>query len=128
MVKPANACDYMLVTCMDYRIQAFIEAWAAEHLGTRNYDRVAMAGASKDLDAVLAHVDAACRLHAIKTVVLIHHEDCGAYGDESCPARHSADLQKAAREIIVRHPDLQVQLYYLLLSGELRKVQSADKV
>jgi len=124
MVKPANACDYLLVTCMDYRIQTFIEAWAAEHLGTRNYDRVAMAGASKDLDAVLAHVDTALRLHQIRSAVLVHHEDCGAYGSEGTYERHCEHLRTARRENLARYPELQVRLYYLLLSGEMYIVEA----
>ncbi len=122
-METVKTCDHLLVTCMDYRIQAPIGAWAVELLGRRNYDLLAAAGSSRQLDLVLAHVDTALRLHQITSVELVHHEDCGAYGSEGTYVRHCEDMRTARREILARHPELQVRLYYLLLSGEMCVVE-----
>ncbi|MHB0924773.1 MAG: carbonic anhydrase [Bellilinea sp.] len=123
-IKNTKTCHHLLVTCMDYRIQAPIGSWAVEQLGSRNYDYLAVAGSSRQQDAVLAHVVAAIRLHQITSVELIHHEDCGAYGSEGNYARHAADMRSARRKILAQHPELQVRMYYLLLSGEMCVVEA----
>jgi len=71
----------------------------------------------------MKQVDISVKLHHIKQVILIHHEECGAYGNESTFKRHEADLKKARDVILAKHPDLQVDLYYLTLSGQFEKIR-----
>lgn len=72
-------CSTLLVSCIDFRIQRIVEEWARERLGERQYDRVAVAGGVKDLPSILKQIDLSVKLHNIKKVVLMNHEDCGAY-------------------------------------------------
>lgn len=118
-MRPRNTCDYLVVSCMDFRIQGHIRSWAEQHLGGKQYDYVSFAGGTKDLDAILSQVDIAANLHSIKHVYLIHHEDCGAYGDLGSLEKHTADLQKAKQFILDKHPDLTVVTLYLKLNGEI---------
>lgn len=76
-----------------------------------------MAGSVFDLDFVMGQVKLSHELHEIKKVVLINHENCGAYGAQDNPERHAADLRKAAQRIKKEIPGLEVELYYLHLSG-----------
>lgn len=90
----------------------------------QKYDLVSFAGSTKSLETILGQLDISKRLHSIKRVVLIHHEDCGAYGAESTPERHALDLNKAMTQILARHPDLDVELYYLHLDGTFEKIST----
>lgn len=120
----AHACDAIVVCCIDFRFQKYIRDWTDKILKNQTFDLVGFAGSTKDLETVMKQVDISVRLHQIKKVVLIHHEECGAYGSESTPERHANDLKKAKSEILARYPDLEVVLYYLLLDGTFEQVMS----
>lgn len=113
-----NTTETLVVHCIDYRLQEYLDPWLQNELGHGNYDRVSLAGGVFDFDSVLGQILIAKRLHEIKGVILINHEDCGAYGEEGTPERHQADLEKASRKINATSPDLKIETYYLHLDGE----------
>ena len=118
----AHVCDAMVICCIDFRFQKFIRDWTDKNLADKTFDLVGFAGSTKDLGTVMEQIDISVRLHQIKQLVLIHHEECGAYGVESTPKRHATDLKKAREAILAKHPQLQVDLYYLQLDGQFEKV------
>jgi len=72
----------------------YIRKFTDEYLKGKTFDLVGFAGASKNLDIIMGQLDISVRLHQIKQVVLVHHEECGAYGVESTPERHASDLKR----------------------------------
>lgn len=116
--------DTLVVHCIDFRLQAYLDPWLQNKLGHGNYDRVSLAGGVFDFDTVLGQVHIAKRLHEINRVILINHEDCGAYGDASTLERHREDLGKASRRINALHPDLDIETYYLQLNGKFERFPS----
>ncbi|OGD09858.1 hypothetical protein A2397_04745 [Candidatus Amesbacteria bacterium RIFOXYB1_FULL_44_23] len=120
----SHICDAIVVCCIDFRFQKFIRDWTDKNLAGKTFDLVGYAGSTKDLDTILKQIDISVRLHRITRVVLIHHEECGAYGSESTPDRHRNDLFKAKSSILSLNPHLTVDLYYLTLSGEFISVSN----
>ena len=118
-----HTCNALVVSCIDFRFQKYIHKWLNKNFENKTYDYVGFAGATKNLQIILWQLDISVRLHKIKHVVLIHHEDCGAYGAQSTPENHSRDLKKAQKTIAKLYPKLQIQLYYLHLDGKFEKVQ-----
>lgn len=118
----AHICDAAVIACIDFRFQKFIRDWTDKELIGKKFDYIGFAGSTKNLDTILGQIDISVRLHQIKQVVLIHHEECGAYGAESTPERHAADLIKAREAVLAKYPSLQVDLYYLLLDGTFQKI------
>lgn len=114
----SHGCKAVAVTCIDYRFQGYIDKWLKDHFRPGTFDRVALAGGIKNIDIVLEQVGISHRLHHIKKVVLINHEDCGAYGQESTLEKHSEDLKIARTRINEIYPDLIVETYYLHLDGK----------
>lgn len=114
--------EALVVTCIDFRIQEYINNWISQNFNPKTFDRVALAGGVKNLDTILGQIDIAVELHHIKKVVLINHEDCGAYGDASTPERHAADLKNAKITIKEKYPDLDVVTYYLNLDGTFESI------
>jgi len=110
-------CEAIAVTCIDYRLQNSIHDWLTTRVGIHNFDRVALAGGVFDLAAVTKQVELADRLHAIRRVILVNHEDCGAYGQAGTPERHAADLRAAAQKLGEAFPHLKFEAYYLHLTG-----------
>lgn len=117
-------CEALIVTCIDYRLQEAINKWIAENFAPKTFDRVALAGGVFDLDYVLKQVEISKRLHHIKKVVLINHEDCGAYGEEGTHEKHIMDLEKAKQQIENLHGDLNIETYYLHLDGTFERVSN----
>lgn len=115
-------CETLVVHCMDYRLQAYLNQWLEETLPSRSYDRVAIAGGVYDVYDVIRQVDIAVRLHEIQKVVFINHEDCGAYGSEGSSERHEVDLRKAREKIDKLFPHLNVELFYLNLDGSFEPI------
>lgn len=112
-----HICSSLLVSCIDFRVQRTVEEWARKNLGEGNYDRVALVGGVKNRDVILSQVDISVRLHQIKKVVLMNHEDCGAYGAEGTAEKHREDLRATADAIHATYPYLAIESYYVLLDG-----------
>lgn len=121
-MSSTHTCSAFVVTCIDFRIQKFVEEWLHKNVGEGEYDRVAWAGGVLDLAAILKHLAVSIRLHHVKKAVLINHEDCGAYGEAGDFARHRQDLQAAAEKIKYLHPRLMVTTYYVFLNGRVEKI------
>ncbi|MBI2593100.1 hypothetical protein HYW44_00450 [Candidatus Daviesbacteria bacterium] len=118
----AHIAEAIIITCIDFRFQEYINKWIGSNLKPGAYDRGAFAGAAKSLETILNQIDVSYRLHHIKKAVLINHEDCGAYGEDGHIDRHVEDLQKARKHIMEKIPDLEVETYYLHLDGTFEKV------
>jgi carbonic anhydrase len=114
--------DAVVVHCIDFRLQKYLDPWLQKRFGYENYNRVALAGGVFDFDTISKQVEISNRLHKIKKVVLINHEDCGAYGIAGTFERHKQDLMKARHKISTQFPNLDVEMYYLLLDGTFEQV------
>lgn len=119
-----HVTDALVVHCIDFRFQEYLDAWLQEHLGYGSYDRVSLAGGVFDFKAVLEQIEISVRLHEIGKVVLINHENCGAYGAEGDFERHQKDLRVAKKAIQTDFPDLKVELYFLRLDGMFKPIES----
>ncbi len=117
-----NLTDAVVVHCIDFRLQEYLNRWLDEKIGEGNYDRVAFAGGVLDFETIFGQIKIAENLHEIKKVILINHEDCGAYGAEGSVERHHQDLQVAAGKIKAEYPSLEIEGYYLHLNGLFEKV------
>jgi len=120
-----NLTDALIVHCIDFRLQGHLNRWLAQHVGEGNYDRVALAGGVLDFETIFKQVALARQLHEIKRVILINHEDCGAYSADAQLEHHAADLRAVRKKIIAQHPAVRVETFYLYLNGSLEAV-SAD--
>jgi carbonic anhydrase len=120
-----HSCEGIVITCIDFRFQQYINNWLSKNLEVGTFDRGAFAGAAKSLEAILAKVDVASRLHHIKKAVIINHEDCGAYGEEGTPAKHAEDLQKAASAVKKQVNDVEVETYYAKLDGTFEAIKQS---
>lgn len=117
-------CDVLIVTCIDFRFQKYINDWISKNFRNGTFDRVAIAGGVFDLDYVLKQTEISHRLHHIQKVILINHEDCGAYGEAGTAEKHSTDLRTAGEEIKQLYPELKIEGYYLHLDGTFEAVIS----
>lgn len=120
----AHTTDAIVVHCIDFRFQKFVSDWLDKNLGDLHYDRVALAGGIFDLYTILKQVSISDRLHKIKKVILLNHEDCGAYGVEGTHERHVSDLMAAENVIEKLYPHLDVETYYIHLDGTFEQLSA----
>jgi carbonic anhydrase len=121
--KPVIHCDALVVHCMDYRLQKFLQPWITVRFGYDNFDIISLAGSVHDYEMVLKYVHLAVQIHTIYTVCLINHEDCRAYGRDGTYKRHQQDLLATASKIHALFPDLRVETFYLHLDGNFEEIK-----
>jgi carbonic anhydrase len=118
---PANTCEAVVVHCFDFRLQQFLNDWLIRRFGIKNYDRISLPGAVRDFAYVQPQIQLAYRLHNVKKVILINHEDCLAYGSTGTKERHISDLTYA--EYALQSLAVDVEKYYLHLNGEFERIK-----
>jgi carbonic anhydrase len=121
--KAVIHCDALVVHCMDYRLQKFLQPWITVRFGYDNFDIISLAGGVHDYEMVLKYVQLAVQIHSIHTVCLINHEDCRAYGREGTYKRHKHDLLDAGSKITALFPQLKVEAFYLHLDGNFETIE-----
>lgn len=120
---------------MDFRLHCDLHQRANEKFGPTGYDLIHVAGGGRsflDDDAapyMLRQVGLAAKLHGTTEIVLVNHEDCGAYGgkvafanDDEEQQRHRADLRRAADIIHARYPDLKITRTFQFLNGSIVEI------
>jgi len=137
----AAEVEALALTCIDYRlVDDGVKFFGNMHL-TKNYDQVALAGASlaavspkfpSSNAAVWDHVVIAKQLHHIKKVIFLDHRDCGAYkvafGKEFAAPRdaetlqHKGVMQQAKAMLARKHPDLGCEGYLMALDGTTERL------
>lgn len=117
-----HKAESVIVTCIDFRLQEAINNWISKNFAAKTYDRVTLAGGVKSLETIMGQIDIAVRLHHIKKVILINHEDCGAYGEAGTPQKHAEDLKTTKAKVLENYPDLAVETYYLHLDGTFESI------
>ncbi len=141
LVARAGETEALLLTCMDYRLEAKILAYMDGRGMRDKYDHVVLAGASlgaltdKRPDwgrTFFEHLDVAIQLHHIKKVIVLDHRDCGAYktflgaASVATPAAetaaHENHLHQLRAAILKAHPKLQVELAIMALDGKVQAV------
>ncbi len=117
-----HSCEAVIVSCIDFRFQEYINQWTLENFQPKTYDRVALAGGVKDFEAVLKQLEVSHRLHHTHKAILINHKDCGAYGEKGTAEKHAQNLNAIKEKIRTQFPDMEVNLYYLHLDGTFEKI------
>jgi carbonic anhydrase len=126
-------CEAAVVWCFDNRFELVLRK-LLKRLGVGYFDPIRIAGGTKYLASeddeinrkfVLDQIRISMRLHETKTVILMLHSDCGAYGGlaafgddaEKEAQNHQAQLQIAASYLLSQIPELTVKPYFVDFEG-----------
>ena len=117
----------LILCCVDYRYIDAALRFVKKQLGVNAYDVKTDAGGTKALlngdpsvrAWILSNVKLAYHRHGVRTVVLVHHEDCAAYGGSSAfkdgaeeTACHAQQLAMAASLLRASFQRLTVRMFY----------------
>jgi carbonic anhydrase len=128
--------DVLLISCIDFRFIDSIHNFMQQYKD--DYDYFILAGASLGVNqqkypawakTFWKHLKLAIKLHGIKKIIVIDHEDCGFYkhiypglysGNEA--NLHEENLREMADKVKQAHPELSVEGYLMGLDGEMTKM------
>lgn len=125
--KSHYTADAVIIWCFDNRFWPAFEQFIKEQ-GYKNFDPVFCAGGAKnlgdpadpkDLDFVLKQIELSVKLHHTPKVVLMTHEDCGAFGGSKAFSGHEAELNKhqgvllsSRKEVQEKFPGIVIETYF----------------
>lgn len=127
-----HSCQTLIFRCMDFRIKSGDLKVFLDDIGCPEgaYDLVSVAGSARDLlfsgrcDFLLKQITLSVTLHDIKELVVLLHDDCGAYGIPNLNKEDKtqrADLVEIQDVIFDYFPILQFRAYIIkgVPSGKL---------
>jgi hypothetical protein len=101
----------LIIHCIDYRFVSGERRFAKENSLKDSYDLIAYPGASKDIEKLTDAVGVSVRLHSPKKIMIVDHEDCGAFGSDNSLETHKTSLEKAKTLLQEKFPNLPVETY-----------------
>ena len=105
--KEHYVADACIVWCFDDRFSGLLDEFVKSG-GYKNHDLIKIAGGAKTLASpenesdrlfVLKQARASINLHNAKRVILMCHEDCGAYGGQKAFASREEELEKLCDDL-----------------------------
>lgn len=126
-------CDAAVVWCFDNRFELVLRK-LLKRLEVGFFDPIRIAGGAKflaspdresDREFVLEQIRLSMRLHQTRSVILMLHSDCGAYGGLAAfggdaqkeALHHSLELQNAASYLLSQIPELTVRPFFVDFEG-----------
>jgi len=107
----------LVIHCIDYRFVSNERKFLEKESLQDNYDLIGYPGASKFIEKLLEAVEVSMRLHNPKKIMIIDHEDCGAFGDQNSREVHKDSLEKAKTFLNSHFPDLKIETYIATFEG-----------
>lgn len=116
----SHTCTHAIVHCMDFRLNPSIQDFLEAHDLVNTTDIISLAGGVKNINdnengCAEQQIELSVKLHAISTLMLMNHTDCGAYGgsdkfetkDEE-KEFHITELRKAKEKLAKIYPQLEI--------------------
>ena len=135
----------LALSCIDYRLFDSTIELLREDCCVDAFDHTILAGASLGYNQTeytcwpntfIEHVDLAIKLHKITKIVVIDHEDCGAYKlfypdlerhHHREREYHIKNIKKFIKHMKKKYPDLKFSGYILRLDGTAEKIKIKKK-
>lgn len=124
--RDVHSCEAVVLTCIDFRFWRETLEFVEKELNLVSFDFPSLPGSAKAINEsndetfVFGSISVPIDLHHAKKVVIVNHQDCGAYGgskkfngdDDAEQKFHEAELRKAKEKILAKYPDKEIILIY----------------
>lgn len=136
--KDVHNCEAVVLSCIDFRFWKETAEFVEKELNIKSFDFPSLPGGAKaindcmdfDKDLAIQCVNVPCYLHHAKKIIIINHQDCGAYGgsskfqnDEEEQKFHEEELKKAKNNLIQKYPDKEYILIYAKLADNKENIE-----
>jgi hypothetical protein len=128
----SHKAQALVQTCIDFRFRKGLNKFLEEELNLHSVDIKSDGGGVKKIvegglirEWIFANFQIAFDLHAVDRVILINHQDCGAYGGsksflglEDEMAKQEIQLRHGVSVVRAKFPDKNIEAYLAILSPE----------
>jgi carbonic anhydrase len=133
--KDVHSCEAVVLCCIDFRFWRETLEFVEKEMGLNSFDFPSLPGSAKAINEsdnlAFACVSVPCDLHHVKKIVIVNHQDCGAYGgsgkfngDETAEQKfHEEELRKAKAKILEKYPEKEVVLVYAKLVDDGESIE-----
>ena len=135
--KDVHSCEAVVLCCIDFRFWKETVEFVEKELGIKSFDFPSLPGSAKAINEsqdetfVFGCIDVPVNLHHAKKIVIVNHQDCGAYGgsanfngdDEAEQKFHAEELQKAKEKLSAKYSDKEIILVYAVLDEEKKNIE-----
>lgn len=135
--KGVHNCEAVVLTCIDFRYWRETVEFLEKELGLKVFDFPSLPGAAKAInesqgeDIAYQCISIPCSKHHVKIIVIINHQDCGAYdgsskfnGDTHAEQEfHELELKKARDKELTDFPGKEVIVVYARLDVNQENVE-----
>jgi len=134
--KDVHHCEAAVLSCIDFRFRQETEEFVRSFLGFQEFDPPKLPGSTQsfgtaDQALALKCITVPAKLHGVKTFILVHHQDCGAYGGSSSfngdaereQHFHEKELRSAKEIIQEIYPEKPVIMIYIRISGDKENLE-----
>lgn len=135
--KGIHECEAVVLTCIDFRFWKETMEFIENGLKIKSFDFPSLPGSAKAVnesngtDLAMQCVSVPCDLHHVRKIVIVNHEDCGAYGgsgkfsgDQEAEQKfHEEELKRAKEKILAKYPDKEIILIYAKLSDNKKNIR-----
>ena len=134
--KGVHSCEAVVLACIDFRFWKETVEFIEKELGIKSYDFPSLPGAAKAInesngsDLAMSCISVPCDLHHVKKIVIINHQDCGAYGgsvkfenEDDEQKFHEEELKKAKEKLSAKYPDKEIILVYARLADNQENIE-----
>lgn len=130
----ASQCEAAGIFCLDFRFRKETRRCIQSLIESPSFDIVALPGSAKRFiqgsRIPWKAIKVAYEQHGCRTFVIVHHQDCGAYGGSAGfpdilteEAHHRAQMDAFEKEVIRKYSDIIVVKVYARLVDDCNKIQ-----
>jgi len=135
--KNVHKCEAVVLSCIDFRFWKETVEFVENELNIKTFDFPSLPGSAKAINEsndetfVFGCISVPVELHRAEKIVIINHQDCGAYGgsakwngDEKAEQEfHENELKKAKDKILAKYPDKEIVLIYAKLVDDKENIE-----
>lgn len=103
-------CGALVLMCADFRFRRQVFSFLDHCLEQSSYDVLGLPGGGREITqgstAVLNYIKLLCNRHEPSVIVLVHHEDCAAYGGSEAFGHDSLEERYFHRIELLRIRDI----------------------
>ena len=127
-------CEAGALFCLDFRFRKETRACIRDSLGFSSFDTIVIPGSTKrfheDARVPWKAIKVAYEQHGCRVFVVVHHQDCGAYGGSGNFSDviaeelfHREQINSFEMELKSKYPDAEVIKVYARLVDDFSKIQ-----
>ena len=135
--RDVHHCEAVVLSCIDFRFWKETVEFIENELEIKTFDFPSLPGSAKAINEsvdekfVFGCISVPVELHHAGKIVIINHQDCGAYGgsakfngnSEAEQEFHEQELKKAKEKIAAKYPDKEIILVYAKLVGDKENIE-----